>query len=365
MKIKSLILSLLVGISFASCIQDEPLNAECDILSCIVEGDILKMDPRIENDRIYLMITPSFDLQTTDIVLDFILTPGATIDPPSGTPRNFSEPQTYVVTSEDKQWHKTYTISCNNDGITTEYSFEHYELNSNQKYYIFYDVINDKKQYIWASANAAFEIIGGKTLPEDYPTAPYPFGVEGNCVRLETKSTGLAGQLVKMPIAAGSLFIGEFIAKDSMKDPLSATHFGVPFSFIPVRLKGYYKYKPGPVFTDGNNKVVEGETDSFDLYSILYETDDEVKYLDGSNFLTSPNLISIARIKEEDKVVTDEWTSFSVYFKLQPGKTIDLQKLNEGKYNVSIVMSSSINGDLFRGAVGSVLLVDEVELVHF
>ena len=365
MKLKGLIFSLLMSVVFASCIQNEPLNAECDILECIVEGDLLKMDPRIENDRIFLMLKPSVDLATTDITLDFVLTPGATIDPPSGTARNFLEPQTYVVTSEDKQWHKTYTVSCSKDGITTVYNFEHFELNSTEKYYVFYETQNGQKQYIWASGNAGYALVASKASPDAYPTTPYAFGVEGNCVKMETKSTGVMGALVKMPIAAGSLFIGEFVAANAMLRPLEATHFGVQFDFVPVRLKGYYSYVPGKVYTDKDGKEVTDMQDTFDIYAILYETDEEVKYLDGSNFLTSPNLISIARIKDENKVINGEWTYFSEFFKLQPGKTIDIEKLNAGKYNVSIVMTSSINGDLFQGAVGSLLLVDEVELVHF
>ena len=119
------------------------------------------------------------------------------------------------------------------------------------------------------------------------------------------------------------------------------------------------------MYADRIGEVVRDMEDTFDIYAIIYETDENVKYLDGSNLLTSHNLISIERIKDEDKVTNGEWTYFNEYFKLQPGKTIDIEKLNAGKYNVSIVMTSSLNGDLFQGAVGSTLYVDEVELVHF
>ena len=115
-----------------------------------------------------------------------------------------------------------------------------------------------------------------------------------------------------------------------------------------------------------DGSVTNDKKDSFGWYAILYGTDDEVKYLDGNNFLTSPNLISIARIKEENKIIYGkDWTYFILPFILQEGKTIDVEKLKAGKYNVSIVMTSSINGALFEGAPGSTLLVDEVELVHF
>ena len=68
MKVKSWVLSLLLGMFFTSCVQDEPLNAECDILACVVQGDLLKMDPRIENDFIFLMLKPAVDLETTELV---------------------------------------------------------------------------------------------------------------------------------------------------------------------------------------------------------------------------------------------------------------------------------------------------------
>lgn len=367
MKLASLIAYLWLSITLVSCIQDEAPNAEADIVSCTVQGNILKMDPKIENSKISLMVKPSAEL--TNIVLDFTLTPGATIVPASGTPRDFSNqkehPVTYTVTSEDGRWQKTYLITCSVEGISTEYDFEHYELTEN-KYYTFYEILPDtqEKQYIWASGNSGFAIVGGKSTPDEYPTTPYDFGKSGKCLKLQTKSTGDLGAMAGMRIAAGNMFIGEFFPLEAMKDALKATHFGVPFEFIPVTLTGYYKYKRGAVFTEKDGRVNPDAKDNFDIYSILYETDNKVKYLDGTNFLTSPNLIAIARITEGEKKVTDEWTYFELPFVFQNGKEIDTEKLKDGKYNVAIVFSSSIEGDLFRGAVGSELLIDEVKLVH-
>ena len=53
-----------------------------------------------------------------------------------------------------------------------------------------------------------------------------------------------------------------------------------------------------------------------------------------------------------------------MYKRQLPGKTVDSQKLEDGKYNVAIVFSSSIKGDLFEGAAGSTLYIDEVELSY-
>ena len=46
------------------------------------------------------------------------------------------------------------------------------------------------------------------------------------------------------------------------------------------------------------------------------------------------------------------------------GKYIDKEKLTAGKYNVAIVFTSSLEGDHFNGAIGSTLLIDEVELIY-
>lgn len=49
---------------------------------------------------------------------------------------------------------------------------------------------------------------------------------------------------------------------------------------------------------------------------------------------------------------------------LSPGKFIDKEKLMDGKYNIAIVFTSSLEGDHFNGAIGSTLLIDEAELIY-
>ena len=107
---------------------------------------------------------------------------------------------------------------------------------------------------------------------------------------------------------------------------------------------------------------VKGKRDQCNIYAIFFETDDEVKYLDGFNFMTSPNLVSIAQISDQKE--TDEWTHFHIPFVMQPGKVVDKEKLAQGGYQLSIVFSSSIEGDVFSGAEGSTLWIDEVEIIH-
>ena len=97
-----------------------------------------------------------------------------------------------------------------------------------------------------------------------------------------------------------------------------STRFGLPYRNTPIAISGYYKYQPGAKFTDKTNTVLENARDTFDIYAVMYESTTETPFLDGTNIKTHP----------------------------------------------SIVMSSSQGGAFFRGAVGSTLWVDELQLFH-
>lgn len=367
-KVACLILYLLLGITLVSCIRDEALNAEADILTCTVAGDILKRDPIIENNKIVLMVTADADL--THQAPEFTLTPGATISPASGTERDFTVPQSYTVTSEDGNWKKDYLVTYIVAGISSEYHFEHVKEHRssllNYTYHIFYENDSEGKWVMdWASGNAGFALTGAGTAdPASFPTSSSTGGKEGNCVKMETKSTGDFGFQLGMPIAAGNLFLGTFSTVDALNNPLKATKLGVPFEYVPTYLKGYYMYKAGEVYKDQDGKVVQDKKDAWDVYALFYETDENTKTLDATNRFDHPNLISIARLDDKDRKETDKWTEFYLPFVTKPGKSVDKDKLKAGKYNVAIVFSSSIEGDYFRGAVGSTLYIDEVELIH-
>lgn len=201
--------------------------------------------------------------------------------------------------------------------------------------------------------------------PTDYPTVQVEGGFNKKCVKLETKNTGSFGAMVKMYIAAGNLFIGNFDVSKALagqEGALKATTFGFQFYKHPKTLKGYYKYKAGPVYTE-NGQPQSGLKDRFDIYAIMYEADDNSFMLDGTNAKTSDKLVYLAQIKADEALETDQWTEFSLPFERQNNKSIDEQKLQNGKYKLGIIFSSSVEGDHFKGAVGSTLYIDEVELV--
>lgn len=353
-----------------SCIADEPLNAECDIVAVTLPGDVLNRQPVIGNNRVTLIVKN--DVSVMSLAPEFELTPGATIEPASGTVRNFIFPQEYTVTSEDGQWKKTYTVAVErNNTINLDYNFENVRvvnaLGGLCSYDLFYEVgVNGGVSMEWASANAAYALSLQASTPETFPTYQGDNGVDGKCAVLVTRSTGSWGARLGKPLAAGNLYIGTFDMTDAVTHPLEATHFGTPFHNVPTMFSGFYKYKPGETYCEpdasGTLVPVPGKTDIFNIYAVLFEVTDDMEWLDGTNVLAAdnPNIISTAEIP--DRHASEEWVEFSVPFVLRPGKTIDHDKLAAGKYSITVVFGASTDGDLFRGAIGSTLQVDQVSI---
>ena len=353
-----------------SCIKDEAPNSEADIIACTIEGDILNRLPIIGNDEITLYIKDGAAI--TNVVPKFTMTEGATISPAEGTSCDFTKSQHYIfkVTSQDKKWTKEYTLKVL-PPINTDYSFENVhtkELPDNRgSYYIFYEqFINKNEIFSWASGNEGYAFTGVEDIKDKdkYPTTQDSQGYIGKCLKLQTKNTGTLGATVGMPLAAGNLFLGSFSV--NLADVLSATRFGVPFTHIPTSLKGWYKYTPGPTFYKLNDKKkleeVPGKIDRCDIYAVFYEVNPGQETLTGHNILDgekNPNIISVARI---DKAVETSWTPFNLKFETIKDRKVEETKLSEGKYNLAVVFSSSIDGAYFEGAPGSTLWIDEVSI---
>ena len=100
------------------------INRMCDIVKASLPEDILNREPIIENDKVIFIVKNH--ISVSELSPEFELTPGATIEPSSGTVRNFTTPKKYIVTSEDGKWQKTYTVEVEvNNTINLNYDFEH------------------------------------------------------------------------------------------------------------------------------------------------------------------------------------------------------------------------------------------------
>ena len=371
---KKLILSIPLCLQFLTgCIQEEPLNAEADILQCVLTDDkpylITKSDTLKEvtsiMNNITIFVTSDCDL--TKRAPKFVLTEGATISPASGSVQDFSDNKsvTYTVTSESGEWKRSYNVSYYTYmELPTHFDFEHYQLNETNKYHVIYEVVNGIDVLSWWNSGNPGYTLASNAAPEGYPTVCDENGYEGRGMRLTTCYAGSFGKAAGMPIAAGNLFLGTFNVQQALKAPLEATRFGVTFTKVPKQVKGFYKYKPGEQMRDVTYKEISG-TDDFNIYAIFYENTDEngeAVMLNGADALSSKYLVLKAEI-DENTPATDQWTEFSIDFKSVNGKTVDYDRLANFGYNFSVVFTASRKGDAFTGAVGSELWIDEVDVV--
>ncbi len=367
-------------LAFSSCIADEPLNSECDILGVdstwLAENSgVLIGNPFVRNRTVIFYVKKGTD--RSSFAPKFNLTPGAGIFykkdgvemEANGVELDFNQTQTYTVKAEDGVWSKEYTVSFSYLNPPRDIDFEHTDLEEGkQRFDVWYalDKVNNEDCRIdyWATGNPGYALCGLPKQASDYPTAVDEDGRSGKCVKLVTRTTGNFGMQTrpKMPIAAGSLFVGDFKTQKATTKPREATTFGLQLvESKPLSLEGYYKFTAGEVFTDHLGREVEGKVDTCDIYAVLYEVN-PAKFvpLDGNNILSSDRIVSMARI--DDPGYPTEWKKFEEEFKPRNGKTYSQEKADRGEYALTVVFTSSREGAYFKGAVGSTLYVDEVRI---
>ena len=376
MRYHQLIVSAIFALALSSCFKDEAPNAECDIIEASLHVDnptdifYNPTDTLVRvlytDDNISFSVRRKADL--TALAPTFRITDGATISPASGSVHDFSKgPVIYTVTSEDKEWSRSYKVSfipvIRTSKDTLSFNFEDYHLDSKGKYYIWCEKPEDGNMYDdWATGNAGYGLTNGSAGPEAYPSTVLDEGYEGKGVKLVTCSTGPFGQMVKLPLAAGNLFLGTFDMSIALKTPRLATGFGLPFDKKPKTFTGYYKYKPGEKFQNKDESIVEGKVDEASVYAILYRNHDEdgnPVVLNGDNVQTSP--LIVAKAIAANIVPTDKWTEFTVDFSYL--EDFDLDLLENRGYNLAVVFSSSADGAFFQGAIGSTLCIDNVKII--
>lgn len=362
----------------SSCFKDEPLNAECDITEASVHvSDTETMFFNASDTLVKVLYSENsirFNVRRhadlTALAPTFRITPGASISPASGSVHDFSQgPVTYLVTSEDKKWSRRYEVAFipveHTVADTLHYDFEHFDLDASGKYYTWSQLRSDGTlDPCWDSGNSGFSISLSSAQPDEYPTVSDPNGFVGSCVRLTTRDTGPFGRMAGKRIAAGNLFLGSFDVRLALKrdSTLKATRFGKPFAQRPLKMTGYYQYTPGDRYQDADGNYVANRTDSAAIYAVLFrnhDADGNALVLYGDNVQTSPQIVAIAKVR--DIQTTSSWTPFEVMFDYR--SPFDETLSEAYGYSLTVVFSSSHDGDLFEGAIGSTLLVDQVSII--
>ncbi|MBS6468318.1 MAG: PCMD domain-containing protein [Bacteroides sp.] len=163
--------------------------------------------------------------------------------------------------------------------------------------------------------------------------------------------------------AAASLYTGKF---NSLVGTSGAKiDFGQPFISRPTALHGWFQYAPKSIGYVGGNQpsgtVNKGDPDICSIYIALAKKTYTIDNTDTSTFIqfeTDDDIIAYGELPANQCVDTGgQWKEFTIDLKY---KTLDCP---EEMYLI-LVASSSKYGDYFTGGEGSILYLDDFELVY-
>jgi len=356
MNIRKLCYLATLMVMIQSCIRDAPINPEADIETFKIDKQYLTGDIFIDqaNAKIILSLTPeAFNSGLAPVIT---VSAGAKVVPASGDSIKFdgTGPKQYVVTSASGVNQKAYTIVVAQIGVF-KWDFESWQLNDNDKYQ--YPVEIDSSRAVtnmmWSSGNPGIALSGVKKDPMEYPLRATTDAFHGKyAAELVTREGTVLSNFIGIKLFAGSLFLGVFDSENAMTEPLKATKFGQPYLGKPSRFTGYYKYKPGEKYQDKAGNIMAGMKDSCSLYAVLYRGTER---LDATNIHTSDRILATASIPNGGP--REQWTKFDVPFVEKQSYT------GNEKMMMAIVASSSKDGDAYKGAIGSRLVVDSLQII--
>lgn len=202
------------------------------------------------------------------------------------------------------------------------------------------------ENYFWDSGNKGTSIAGGKN-----PTSEEKKDViKGSAIRM-------ASEYVVVKFAAGNIYTGSFV--DIIGTKGAMIDFGRPYTARPSGLKGYYKYTSGVIDnTNATYAGMMGQKDSCHIYMALFDWTGpfrvntvEETFIDLS--WNNESMIAFGELKTDQSI--SDYQPFRIQLTYRDYFT-------KPKY-VVMVASASKYGDFFTGSTGSILLLDECELI--
>lgn len=161
-------------------------------------------------------------------------------------------------------------------------------------------------------------------------------------------------------LAAGNIFTGSYDRTAGTNGELT---FGRPFDGShPVSLSGYANYRPGTVDESKSAHIAKGESDQGQIYVALTSRSVQVKTADLTNYSFNPDgdyVIAYGEVTWSDNFGEDgSLKQFDIKLNYKSGRE------NDKPTHLIIVASSSKYGDYFEGSTGSVMYLDDLELVY-
>ncbi len=348
------VLAVFLMLSVLACSdggKDEPASNKAELkgLSVAATGDFnpVKIYINAESGEIFLFSSTDFTASTFPLTLvpEIVLSEGATSVPASGAAITFNDPEDFQkirVTSEDGSNTMEYVLSIRDRQIPNA-GFENWfqEIGMNSVPYP--EPGKYKESTVWATANM------GTSIYKIYGTSPLDDA--GNTrVKIETVTT------LALPLVAGALYVGKFDLDGAIAnptDPVAAADLGVPFYGKPTAVQFKYSYK------SGDQMIQATLNDPTDLFGGFKTTKLEGKDKFG---------IKIVLEKRVDDMVTEiakhEFQSSVEVAELTQTKLNLNYMSNDEPTHMYISFSPSFDGGTFKGAVGSTLIIDDIELLY-
>lgn len=203
---------------------------------------------------------------------------------------------------------------------------------------------NASDQYIWDTANPGTSGLGIiPTVPEESDV------VSGKAARLESKSA--MGML-----AAGNIYIGKF---GNIKGLGAELDWGTEFNGRPLALRGYMKYAPVPIsIAKAPYANLKDQTDICRVQILITDWSKKFHVNTSSStfvdFDNDPNIIAYGEFCANE--THQNYIRFTI--------PLEYRTLDRIPNYIVIVGAASRYGDYFTGGVGSVLKLDEFELIY-
>ncbi|MDR1499456.1 MAG: PCMD domain-containing protein [Tannerellaceae bacterium] len=358
-------ISFFAALVFGSgCIADEPLSPYADIEDFALPSSLTIGKATVNGDNISVFVRTGIDL--TSLAPAITLSEGATVSPEGGSAQDFSRPVTYTVTAADGKHSRTYTVRLTSVPLYA-YGFEAWEaLDKGNTYETPYERDRDGNPYTpWDSSNKGISLYRQYSDASLYPIHKTAESASGLYAAEMLTSTGPGHIIGSMYIhvVAGSLFTGVLSPLNALKDPLLATEFGQPFNEKPLRMKGKYFYRAGEgAYIDSKGLPQVAKRDSCAVYAVFFRSDDRLDRLNGTNILSHPNIVAVAMMPQEGRAASEGegFAAFDLPFVYRGSSAIDMEA---HAYKLAIIFSSSFMGDLYEGAPGSRLIVDDIEII--
>ena len=354
---KNILILLLSFIAF-SCVKEDffGLSGYGNIKSIVVSNQASNAVINKNEFTVEVEIPAGIDLATISIQT-LTLSSFATSDKQVGDILDLNDPQQILVTAEDGSI-STWTITSFVASATPQ--LDNGDLNLWYKTGSdYYEPGADAATTIWGTGNPGTQILNKlATIPED-------LGNGNLAAHLVTLDNGKLAGTFGAPIAAGSLFTGIFNSdKIDPSDPEAAIEFGTPFSGRPTQLRFKYSYQPGVENKDKSGNVL-AFGDACDIYALL-----EIR-LGGKT-----ERLATAWFRSSDDQPELATMELSFTYGELDGSFPDYMKPTDHGYvsgdsatfvlptHITFVASSSFDGANFAGAIGSTLIVDDVEMVY-